>query len=62
MCVMRYQVKISRDGKKIETEVLERGEHDCKEIVNVCNGLGKVTRVSDKDDETPVHEISYVNK
>jgi hypothetical protein len=59
---MRYSVKISKDGSKIETEVLDRGDHDCKEIVNVCTGFGKVIEISDKDDENPVHEISHINR
>lgn len=59
---MRYRVTISRDGTRTETEVIDRGEHECKEIVNVCNGFGRVSSVTDKNDENPVREVVHVNK
>ena len=59
---MRYKVTISKDGTKAETEVLDHGEHECKEILNVCSMFGKVINILDKDDENPVHEFTHVNK
>ena len=58
---MKYTARISSDGTKVTIDVEDREHHDCKEIINVCNNFGKVTSVTDKDDENPVFETSHVN-
>lgn len=52
---MKCKTVISRDGKVV-TEVLDRGEHLCKEVYKVTNALGKQVSDEELPDCQTVHE------
>jgi len=59
---MKYEVRIPKDGMKVNVEVLEPGTHNCEEtILHVCNTFGTVSSVKSKDDEQPLHQDGHIN-
>jgi len=52
---MEYKVIVENDGN-IVTDVINRGKHNCDDIINVSQSFGKIVDKQDKDDNQPVHD------
>ena len=58
---MEYEVRISKDGKKVTTEVISAGEHNCEEkAFEICQVFGAVSSVTRKDDDQPVQQTGQI--